>query len=407
VKKAVFDSILQDFYFSRELSDAAERALYATGSTGIAIALKQEDRFVCCAKAGETAPGIGVTIEPNSGITGKCISSGVTIVCGDTASDPLVDAAVCQQLGVASLIAVPITKSGVTVGVIEAFCNVRFAYGSVQQAKLEKFAGEIDPSRFSPSFVIEESDNSEVKKADVPLPAFATTSLRSSTGHGEGKHIGRAALAPILGCAVLALVFGGYSHVVSRSATAGPQRSQPSKANVPRPRPVSRVTKVKPQATQPVPATVITSHNGLATLEQQARQGNSASQLKLAETLASGRGVPQDLIAAYAWYTLANIAGQNNASALLTSLSHTLSDSQIAQVRVQLAHMFWNGVGVRRDLAAAYTWFLLARAAGSTEALSEQKQLAADMTDAQISAARRRAYEWLARHHMQTAVLRD
>jgi TPR repeat protein len=116
--------------------------------------------------------------------------------------------------------------------------------------------------------------------------------------------------------------------------------------------------------------------------------------------LAHGIGIGRDPVTACAWYTLASISGQKDSSNPLSSLSQTLSAEQIGEVRLLLGQMFWNGIGVQRDVTAAYMWFVLAGATGSPSAAQHEKELAADMSHAQIVAAKRRADDWLLHHHL-------
>ncbi|MGZ5154120.1 MAG: GAF domain-containing protein, partial [Burkholderiales bacterium] len=170
VTNPLIDSILHDFYFGRELSDLAERALRETGATGTAIALKRGELFVCCASAGETAPDVGTHVDSSAGLTGACIRDAVTTICDDTRSDARLDPTVCEELGIASVIAVPIVRSGATVGVIEALSSEPHAFGPEQQALLETLAGEIQAKDFSEPWTKHEANDDAVAMASLVEP---------------------------------------------------------------------------------------------------------------------------------------------------------------------------------------------------------------------------------------------
>lgn len=63
----------------------------------------------------------------------------------------------------------------------------------------------------------------------------------------------------------------------------------------------------------------------------------------------------------------------------------------------QLGVMYATGRTVPLDLVAAHKWFNLAAHRGSTEAARYRRELAAEMSAADVAAAQREAREWLAR----------
>lgn len=67
-------------------------------------------------------------------------------------------------------------------------------------------------------------------------------------------------------------------------------------------------------------------------------------------------------------------------------------------VLLQLGMMYAAGRDVPVDLVAAHKWFNLAAVRGSTEAVRHRRELAADMSPAEIAEAQRQAREWLTRH---------
>jgi hypothetical protein len=112
--------------------------------------------------------------------------------------------------------------------------------------------------------------------------------------------------------------------------------------------------------------------------------------------------VAKDLVAAYAWYVVANMSGEKDPNNLLPSLSRQLSPGQIAAVRTRLAEMFWKGIGVKPNRTAAYSWLVLAEAAGSQDAENSKRRLSSEMNDSQIAEAKRRAEVWLTIHRQSS-----
>lgn len=407
----ILDSILHDFYFGTALHDLAERALNVTGATGSAIALRRGDVFVCGASCGETAPAIGAIVDSNSGVTGACIRDRITVVCGDTAADPRVDPIARVSLGIASLLAVPVIRNGEVVAVVEALSNQPNAFGPEQQLELQTLADELphgsdwlpetapfiesreqehDPgtAHFSAADPGEDEQNLE-----LPTLTFTGEPLETAIRRSPGKRrLLWAVLTPTLVCLLLGSVFLLYSAFEKPASYSS-----------------DAVTTSSPVEPAAPPATVNTESQGtqpdappeenLASLEKAARAGDAGSQLALADRLARGDGFPKDLVTACAWYTLANMAGQESSNPNLVSLAKNLSTKQVATVRIRVGQMFESGIGVKRDLVSAYTWFTLAGAAGSSQASRYEHDLASRMTAKQVSSARQRANDWLARHH--------
>jgi hypothetical protein len=90
-----------------------------TGATGAAIALLSGDEMVCHAASGPQAPGIGVRLNPRSGLTGACIQTRQLQQCEDTQTDVRVDAEVCRRLGVRSVLVLPLVDGDELFGIFE------------------------------------------------------------------------------------------------------------------------------------------------------------------------------------------------------------------------------------------------------------------------------------------------
>jgi putative methionine-R-sulfoxide reductase with GAF domain len=105
----------------RILHDIAARALQATGATGVAIGLGRKGTMICRATAGRPIPDVGVRIKTESGLGAAAISRQMSQWCSDTEFDPRVDVEVCRQLGVRSIIVVPVRARDTVVGVFAIF----------------------------------------------------------------------------------------------------------------------------------------------------------------------------------------------------------------------------------------------------------------------------------------------
>ena len=89
------------------ISAITERAQHLTGATGAAIALRAGDEIVCRARAGRTAPDLGVRLQTDAGISAEAVRSGEIMLCHDAERNPRVDLASCRRLGVRSILVSP------------------------------------------------------------------------------------------------------------------------------------------------------------------------------------------------------------------------------------------------------------------------------------------------------------
>jgi putative methionine-R-sulfoxide reductase with GAF domain len=119
------------------ISLITERAQALTGASGAAIALRKGDEMVCRARAGRTAPDLGVRLQPNSGISADCVRTGRVVMCHDAQYDPHVDIAACQRLGVRSILAAPLRHFRRTLGVFEVFSSAPHAFAERDVATMQ------------------------------------------------------------------------------------------------------------------------------------------------------------------------------------------------------------------------------------------------------------------------------
>ena len=119
------------------ISLIAERAQALTGASGAAIALRKGDEMVCRARAGRTAPDLGVRLQSDSGISADCVRTGQVVLCHDAQYDPHVDMAACQRLGVRSILAAPLRHFRRTLGVFEVFSSAPHAFAERDVATMQ------------------------------------------------------------------------------------------------------------------------------------------------------------------------------------------------------------------------------------------------------------------------------
>jgi len=122
---------------------ATDAAKALTDADGVAVALRAGNAVVCRARSGGIAPELGSTLDTSSGISGICLRTAEVQQCDDAQIDSRVDPDVCRQLGVRSLVAVPILGSGGAIGILEAFSVRPYAFGFEQIQVLARLGGII------------------------------------------------------------------------------------------------------------------------------------------------------------------------------------------------------------------------------------------------------------------------
>jgi protein TonB len=125
---------------SSVLSGVTMAAFTLTEASGAALALESEGSMICCARAGETAPPLGATLDLTSGISGECLRTGIAQLCSDAFTDPRVDAQASRWLGVRSLAAVPLRSQSGVVGILEIFSDRPNVFSGSHTALLQQLA---------------------------------------------------------------------------------------------------------------------------------------------------------------------------------------------------------------------------------------------------------------------------
>jgi putative methionine-R-sulfoxide reductase with GAF domain len=418
--KHLSDSNSSEFNDELFLIDIAERALRSTGASGVAIALRDGEDFVCRAAVGETAPSLGIRLDGNNGITGDCIRSARAITCDDVREDSRVNLAACESLGVNSIVAVPISKDGEVIGVLEALARTPAAFGSATVNYLEKLATKV-----ASQMALQNADTSagdileqkEVHRGPVEIEEFAEPTELSETAEENvefpvdeqlfsfedeplslrirrhGTLLKRTFIGVMLALAGTMIAYWA----IQERKFAAPVTPTTTSDSTPSPGPTAPGSA---DAARELPAT---SANDLKSVQLAAEAGDRISQLRLAVALAEGTAIPKDVVGAHAWNIMANRNTPANLATLPPALNQPLTDPQVAQVRLRVAQMFENAIGARKDLTSAFYWLILAESAGSTKAREEQQRLSKAMDENEIATARTRARAWLAQHRKKPA----
>src|ERR1700691_1773436 len=119
------------------ISAITERAQHLTGATGAAIALRAGEEIVCRARAGRTAPDLGVRLQADNGISAEAVRSGEIMLCHDAERNPRVHMASCKRLGVRSILVSPLRHYRRTLGVFEVLSSSPSAFNERDVATMQ------------------------------------------------------------------------------------------------------------------------------------------------------------------------------------------------------------------------------------------------------------------------------
>lgn len=152
------------------IADGARRL---TGAGGAAIALRQGEKVVCRGRSGLIAPDLGSYLNPESGISGQCLRTGEVQLCDDTERDSRVDVWVCRNLGMRSIVAVPLRRQEDVLGLIEVFSGWAGVFSERDVRALKLLAGLVIEALWSHE--VHQQQQAALlpanQQSEAPLPA--------------------------------------------------------------------------------------------------------------------------------------------------------------------------------------------------------------------------------------------
>jgi hypothetical protein len=127
--KSLADIVRRDLDAALQL--LTDRAQYITGASGAAIALKRNgmNDMLCRASTGENAPELGALLSTEYGLSGESVRTRQALRCDDAEQDERVNREVCRQLGIASVVVMPVVHDDEVLGVFELFSGKANAFG--------------------------------------------------------------------------------------------------------------------------------------------------------------------------------------------------------------------------------------------------------------------------------------
>ncbi|MCU1270112.1 MAG: hypothetical protein JWN74_1406 [Acidobacteriaceae bacterium] len=389
--------------------------------TGAAIAFVVGDHLECIRSQGESAPPSGTRCYPGLGLTGTCFATGKVQLCNDAENDSRADSQACRQLGVRSVLVVPITRGSAVEGVLEALSSEPNAFdwrairrlkriaeglaafrlgsgvpsseqsnqsGSLSEDKAQLSAGEAcDPQNPESTSAERPKFEALIASTHPDAPTLVTMDEESAGNNRTVILIAVAVLVAILCIYLLMLrrepgslstlnrMTARMPHNISSPATSL-QHVERSETSQPRTETQHYTPAQKQNLIGVPPGKNAPGHtSAVAPLEEAARTGDAEASWKLGVSYLKGIGVPKDEAEAAEWLKKA------------ANLGHT-------RAQVTLSDLYLNGIGVPRDYVRAYTWARIAAERGAVDEPSPA--LRERMTRAELQDANRRVSAWFA-----------
>ncbi len=103
------------------LTIIVRRAQAMTGADGAVVEMAEGEDMVYRVASGTAADHIGLRLRRTTSLSGQCVAEGRLLSCEDTEMDPRVNREACRRIGVRSMVVVPLTFLGQTVGVLKVY----------------------------------------------------------------------------------------------------------------------------------------------------------------------------------------------------------------------------------------------------------------------------------------------
>jgi len=124
----------------------ADRAQYITGASGAAIALRRTGRndMLCRASAGLNAPELGALLSTEFGLSGESVRTRQALRCDDAERDARVNREVCREMGIASVVVMPVVNDDEVLGVFELFSGEANAFGVRDVSAIQRLSEMVE-----------------------------------------------------------------------------------------------------------------------------------------------------------------------------------------------------------------------------------------------------------------------
>jgi putative methionine-R-sulfoxide reductase with GAF domain len=379
----------------RDINAIVSRALALTGAKGAALALYEGDQLICRAICGTDTPALGARISTDSGITGECIRFAQVMYCSDAAADPRVDHEICADLGIRSILALPLFAGKRVVGLLEVLSQRSEAFDAGDAKALDLMARPVMGLLFA------EGESQSLHRGVRDVVGTATTEsgvdeLDVAAIERRRRELARSLLpksrlirraleavaAIVVMGAVTWLIFSQTKILASLRqpsvvATTQIQAEVPHLSAPPTVPAAIRGVEAMPDAAKLDGAN--TDASSLEELKSAAQAGEPSAQYAMGARYATGEGVSQDYATAARWFILAAKKGYAPAQGMLGAY-------------------YWSGRGLRKDLKQAYFWSVLARDGNDEISKDRVESLVAQLNRNEMLQVQELVRDWYRKH---------
>lgn len=159
----------------------ANRAQYITGASGAAIALRRNGKndMLCRASTGSNAPELGALLSTEFGLSGESVRTRQPLRCDDAERDVRVNREVCRQLGIASVVVMPVVNDDGVLGVFELFSGKVNAFGERDLSAVQRLSEMVETA----VRLAEATENlpQRLKAIEISAPAFGNDEVEEDT----------------------------------------------------------------------------------------------------------------------------------------------------------------------------------------------------------------------------------
>jgi len=385
---------------NRDINAIVSRALALTGAKGAALALYEGDQLICRATCGTDTPGLGARISADSGITGECIRFAKVMYCSNAAADPRVNHEICADLGIRSILALPLFAGPRVVGLLEVLSQRAEAFDPVDAEALDLMARPIIGLLFAEGAseslhrgVRDVPGTAESGSQELDVGAIERRRQELARSLAPRARFYRRAIEAVAGFAVVGAVtwlIGSQTKTLASLRQPAPVATTQIQAEVPHlgasaAEPASIV--VGSAATKPSPARIDDDKTepSLQELKAAAQDGEPSAQYAMGARFATGEGVAQDYAAAARWFTLAAKKGYAPAQGMLGAY-------------------YWSGRGLHKDLKQAYFWSVLARDGNDEISKDRVDSLVAQLNRDEMLQVQQLVRDWYRKHNPSSPV---
>jgi hypothetical protein len=160
-----------------------ESARNVADATGVAIGLLQGDKLIYRAGSGSSAPFVGRQVNASLTVAADIKASREILRVEDAQTDPRIQAAICRQYGVQSLLILPIYQTRTLAGVLEILFSEAHSFQDCEVRTYRLMIREIEAAMAQASRLALELNRTDERQATPPAVEQIAPLEDQSLGH--------------------------------------------------------------------------------------------------------------------------------------------------------------------------------------------------------------------------------